>query len=300
MTEAEEVGGEIRRIVILTMRLTSSACYLARRLRGAGPQIVLVSQRRRRIEPGSFAHLLRLRTKYGTLVFLDNLLLEAVKRGAGLAGRIVRSLRGRGSASTTAAPAGFDAPVLREDPGIVREDWLTYVEVDDVNRSPDQDRLRAIAPDLILLAGAPVITKKTIETARVACINPHFGITPDFAGSSSSDWAIFERRCGDIGFTVHLVVPRVDSGPILHQERVTWDPSRPNRFIWPILAQAMYDRLADVALELVRGRRLRATPQGPTRVLPPAGLVVRTLSELRRRECAKRLADRGANATRAS
>jgi hypothetical protein len=295
VTEADEVGGEVRRIAILTMRRTPSACYLARRLRDAGAEIFLVSQRRRRVEPGSWAHLLRLRAKYGVPVFLDNLLLEAAKRAAALAARLLGALRGRRSAGDS----GGAAAALREDPAILQETWLTHVEVDDVNRPPDQDRLRAIEPDLILLAGAPVLSRKTIEIARVACMNPHFGITPDFAGSSASDWAIFEGRCRDIGYTVHLVVPRVDSGPVLRQERVAWDPTRPNREIWPILAQGMYDALADLALDLVRGRRLRAVPQEPTRVLPPAGLVVRLLSELRRRRCAGRTGD-GVSAKRGS
>jgi methionyl-tRNA formyltransferase len=169
--------------------------------------------------------------------------------------------------------------VLRPDPELVHEDWLKLIEVDAVNSKSGREQLRGLEPDLVLLAGAPILRRKTIEIARVACINPHCGITPDFAGSSPFDWAIYERRFEDVGYTVHLVEPTVDSGPILHQERIAWDPSRPNGHLWPILAQGMYDRLAEIVRSLIDGSTLYATPQGPPRVNPPAGLFARLASE---------------------
>ena len=49
-TAPVRVGGvPIRRIVILTVRMEPCASYLARRLRGCGAEIVMVSQRRLKI-----------------------------------------------------------------------------------------------------------------------------------------------------------------------------------------------------------------------------------------------------------
>lgn len=268
MTEPETVavGGEVRRIVILTVGMEACACYLARRLRECGAEIVLVNQRRLKVPPDSWAYFRRLRKRRGFLRALDRFLLHLVKRGA---------RPGPGTSGNPDSPY----PVLRPDPDLAREDWLTVVEVDDINAPMDRDKLRALEPDLILLGGAPILRRKTIETARLACINPHCGITPDYAGSSPFDWAIYEKRFEDVGYTVHLVEPTVDSGPVLYQERIAWDPSRSNGHLWPILAQAMYDRLVQIAEALVAGETLRATPQGPPRVNPPAGLFARLAAE---------------------
>jgi hypothetical protein len=269
-----EIGGPVRRVAVLTTRRDPCACYLARKLSSTGVEILLVSQNALKVEPDSWAYFRRLYRRRGLMVFADNVLLWLVKA-------TVRALR---PSSGEASPA---PPPLRDDPEIAQEDWLTYVETDSINRGPGHERLREFSPDLILLAGAPIVSRRTIGIAGLACINPHCGITPDFAGSSPVDWAIYERRFDDIGYTIHLVVPRVDSGAVLHQERVEWDPSRPNNHLWAILARRMYDRMAEIAGDLIAGKRLPAEPQAPTRVLPPAGLFIRTLAEWRRTRYAK-------------
>lgn len=277
------VGGvPIRRIVILTVRMEPCASYLARRLRDLGPEIVIVSQRRLKVEMDSVAFFRRLFQRRGLRIGLDYLLLHLVKSG-------VRAL---GGAKETEGPPG----VLHRDPDILGEDWLRIMEVDDINRPPDQDLLRELAPDLVLLAGAPILTKKTIGLARVACLNPHCGITPEYAGSSPFDWPIYERHFDAIGYTIHQVVPTVDGGPVLRQERVAWDPEKPNGALWPLLAARMYDALADVTRALVRGEVLEAEPQAGVRVNPPAGLFARLLAENRRRAYARRRAAKDSRA----
>lgn len=282
-----EVGGEIHRIAILTIRLDPCACYLARRLRESGAKIFLVNQLRRTVEPDSLAFFQRLWSRRGFRIALDYFLLFLAKRSVGAVvrlGKVVVGLaRGRrapAEAATTTA--------LQPDPQIVDEDWLHYLEVENVNRSPGIDRLRSLEPDLILLAGAPILSRRTIEVARLACINPHCGITPDYAGSSPLEWPLYEGRYDDIGYTVHLVVPKVDSGPVLWQERVPWDPRKPLRHLSAILTQRMYDKLAEIVLEMVRGKHYVATPQEGTPVKAPAGLFVRVGAELRRMRYARR------------
>lgn len=281
-----EVGGEIRRIAILTTGLHPCAGYLARRLRTSGAAIAVVNQRRLPIDLDSPAFFFRLLKKRGPLVALDCFLLFLVKRGAGAARAVARLGR------TPADPPDAPAACLRPDPGIATEPWITFLEVENVNRDADRARLAAWQPDLVLLAGAPILSRRTIETASIACINAHCGITPDYAGSSPYDWPLVDGRYDDIGYTVHQVVPKVDSGPILWQERVPWDPGRPLRHLSPILTQKMYDRMADLVLEMAAGKRLPLTPQRVNRPRPPAGLFVRLYAEMRRvRYAARRRRD---------
>jgi formyl transferase-like protein len=270
-----EVGGTIRRIAIVTIRENSCAAYLARSLKDCGAEIAFVNQTRLKVELRSAAYFGRLLRKRGVLSAADNLLLY----GAFLAREMLR----RGEA----APDDPEHPVMREDPALRGESWLRFEDVEDINGEAGRRVLEGIAPDLVLLGGAPILGRRAIAMARVACLNPHCGIVPRYAGGSPFDWAIYERRFEDIGYTIHLVDPVVDSGPILHQERVPWDPALPNQHLWPVLAQAMYDKLAEIAREMVRGRRFTATPQPPARVLPPAGLVARSIAEMRRRAYAR-------------
>jgi hypothetical protein len=291
-----EVRGDVRRIAILTVRREPCACYLARRFRDSGAEVFLVSQRRLKVEHDTPAYYRRLWNRRGPLVAADAVLLFAARSATkvavgGLRGA-KRLLGGSGGDEGARTRTIFrtEVPVLREDPDIVNEDWLTYLEVDNINSKADRGRLEALEPDLILLAGAPILSRRTIRVARVACMNPHCGITPEYAGSSPIDRAIYERRFDHIGYTVHLVVPTVDAGPVIHQERIDWDPARGIGHLWPILAQKMYDKLADLSLELMAGRALTAVPQTDVRVNPPAGLAVRTLGELRRIAYARRRA----------
>ena len=272
-----EVGGTIRRIAIITIRENPCASYLARRLSDCGASIAYVNQTHLKVEARSAAYFARLWRRRGALTALDNLLLY----GAYLARKVLRPARPENA-------EGGSLPAFAPDPALRKESWLRFVEVEDVNSDEGRRVLEGLDPDLILLAGAPILSRKTIALARVACLNPHCGIVPRYAGGSPSDWAIYERRYEDVGYTIHLVDPIVDSGPILHQERIRWDPTRPNAHLWFVLAQAMYDRLAEIARELVAGRRLQAIPQPKARVLPPAGLIVRSIAEMRRRDYARK------------
>jgi hypothetical protein len=263
----------VRRIAVVTIRREPCACWLARRLAGCGAEVWLVSQSRMRVETDSWAYFRRFRARYGLRLALDYLLLFLVKTALGWTRRAGR-------------PGGV--PVLDARRDIGPDEGIRLLEIDDINRGPGHAAFAGLEPDLVLLAGAPVLGRAAIGVARLACINPHCGITPAYAGGSPFDWAIHERRFDDIGYTIHLVVPVVDAGPVLVQERIAWDPQRPNGQLWPILAQAMYERLAAIALALARGAALEAVALGPARVLPPAGLCARLLAEARRRAYARR------------
>jgi len=282
-----EVGGEVRRIVILTVGLHPCAAYLARELRDSGAEIYLVNQSRLAVEPGSRAYFRRLLSRRGWWVTLDNLLLLMVK---GVGRRVASMVRRVRASSNPSEFHDVTTPALRPHPEIADESWLQYVEATNVNKNPDRERLAGIRPDLILLAGAPILTRRTIALANVACINPHCGITPEYAGSSPIEWPVSLGRYTDIGYTVHLVIPKVDSGPVLWQERVSWDPRLSLGHVSYLLTQHMYDKVVEIAREMIQGKSFVAAPQGKGRVRPPAGLCVRLIAEARRIRYARKQA----------
>jgi hypothetical protein len=285
------VGGEIRRVAILTVRDEPCACYLARQLADSGVELLFLSQQRLKIEPGTVPYYRRLFRRRGLANALDNLLLDAAKSGVRRLARLVPAVRrvsaGHGSAAAGVVSAPL-APALRPDPALPTESWLRYERIEDINGRADRERLVSFEPDLLLLGGAPVLGRRVIRVPTVACLNAHCGITPLYAGSTPFDRAILESHFEDIGYTIHLVVPKVDGGPVLEQVRVAWDPRKPNGALWPMLAQAMYDRLAALSRRLIAGEVLEARRQSDVRVQPPAGLFVRLRAERNRRRYARR------------
>lgn len=281
--DSVEIAGDIRRVAIVTLGLEPWAAYLARRIAATGVEVAIVSQPSLAIRQGSAAYFKRLLRKRGLLTTIDGMMLEGLKRAVAL----VKGRRGP-------APPDPDHPypLFRPDPEAFELENVTVIEVANVNSKDGRAKLRAFEPDLMVLAGAPILFRRTIEIARVACINPHCGITPDFAGWSPFDRAIYEGRFDDIGYTIHQVVPKVDAGPVLHQERVPWDVTRSSAQLWPLLAQAMYDKIVEIVAELAAGGSRTATSQSRVRVVAPAGLFVRIVGEWKRRRHASALARR--------
>jgi hypothetical protein len=267
-----KVGGKVQRVAIITVRRNPWAYYLARRLRPTGAEIFLFSQAGFRVERNSIKYFARLLRNRGLLVCVDAFLLY-------VAAFTVRLLQ---TGWRRISWLGHPSKPRSKNQTSSEETWLRTVDVSNINDARARNLLRATEPDLILLAGAPILSGHTIDIARVACLNPHGGITPRYAGYHAFHWAIYENRFQDVGFTIHLVVPQVDSGPIIYQERIDWDISRVIGGIWPVLRQRMYGKLADIAVDIIDGKRFCALPQIDVRVLPPAGLFVHTVAELKR------------------
>jgi hypothetical protein len=289
------IRGEVKRVAIITLRLQPSACYLARRLRRSGVEIFLFDQRSSACPYNSGKFFWRLLRKRGLYCCVDNMLLYLADIQRRCVGRGLRYIRARladpqarqdySMARQRLESRGLP-PVLRSDCDVIEEPWLNYIPVANINSRSDQAKVEAVGPDLVLLAGAPYVTVRTTNLARIAALNPHCGLSPDFAGNSPSIWANYERRFNDIGFTIHVVNATLDGGPIIDQERVEWEKTARISSLWPILAQRMYDRLIDITNGLIAGKEYKALAQRNTTVRPPAGLITKTIAEYRRQRFA--------------
>lgn len=82
--------------------------------------------------------------------------------------------------------------------------------------------LRALQPDLLVLAGADIVPAAVIDVPRLGTINPHYGLLPAYRGMNVTEWSVFH---GDpVGVTVHLVDAGIDTGDILLQEEIPVEP----------------------------------------------------------------------------
>lgn len=288
------VSGQVRRVAILTVMKDPYIYYVADHLRDTGVEVRIFNQTNLKVRMGSWAHFKRLRKNRGLRVAADVMAYRLARTSVM---SVMRLLRGKpktssmGNSTQQAWSMASYPPAVRESvESLAGGDWPPVTDVVNINRPPGQDALIEWAPDLLILAGAPIVSKTTIAAASVACLNAHCGITPDYCGSSPVEWAIYERRFEDVGYTVHVVEPAVDAGPIIHQERVPWDASRRSSAAMQVIGLAMYDRLLKVCHRLIAGEAVPTMPQAKPRSMPPAGLLVRLLADRRRKAYARRQA----------
>jgi methionyl-tRNA formyltransferase len=96
------------------------------------------------------------------------------------------------------------------------EDILHQVE--SANSQEVIDRLKEINPDVVVVNGTRIISKKVLQAVDIPFINTHTGITPRYRGVHGGYWALVQRDAEHCGVTVHLVDPGIDTGDILYQK----------------------------------------------------------------------------------
>lgn len=124
------------------------------------------------------------------------------------------------------------------------------------------DRFRAWAPDILLLAGAPILPQVLLDIPKRTPINIHHGIAPEYRGESCLFWALAREDWGNVGITVHRAVPRLDRGPVLVHAHVALDPRDTPASIAAKMAE-LGGRVVPDLLEAMEAGRLRGAAQGP-------------------------------------
>lgn len=92
--------------------------------------------------------------------------------------------------------------------------------LDSVN-SPEAIRIiEEMKPDLIVVNGTRILSKKLLAAAPCKIMNIHAGITPGYRGVHGMYWALVNKDPENAGVTVHLVDAGVDTGHIIAQKRI--------------------------------------------------------------------------------
>ncbi len=125
--------------------------------------------------------------------------------------------------------------------------------VNSVNDEQVQQLLQQWQPDLVVVNGTRIISKKILGSVSCRFINTHAGITPRYRGVHGTYWALVNNDAANSGVTVHLVDAGIDTGGILYQTTVV--PTRADNFVTypllqlaagiPLLVRAVEDALAE-------------------------------------------------------
>lgn len=106
--------------------------------------------------------------------------------------------------------------------------------VESVNSESSITLLKKINPDIIVVNGTRIISKKVLNSINCKFINIHAGITPKYRGVHGTYWALVNDDIKNSGVTVHFVDSGIDTGNIINQASVI--PKKEDNFsTYPLL-----------------------------------------------------------------
>lgn len=101
---------------------------------------------------------------------------------------------------------------------------MEILEVEDINSELVREFILMKDPQLVVVSGAPLLNEKIIEASEGKIINLHPGYAPQYRGRYGSFWPIFNKEPHLVGTTIHFIDKGIDTGPILIQQRVEFEP----------------------------------------------------------------------------
>jgi folate-dependent phosphoribosylglycinamide formyltransferase PurN len=109
----------------------------------------------------------------------------------------------------------------------------TY-RVSSVNEDACLKAINLLQPDIIVVNGTRIISKKILQSTNAVFVNMHVGITPYYRGSHGGYWALRNNDAANFGTTIHLIDAGVDTGAVLKQ--VFTKPDKQDNFTtYPVL-----------------------------------------------------------------
>lgn len=98
-----------------------------------------------------------------------------------------------------------------------------------VNDTSCLELLQSLQPDVVLVNGTRIISKKILQCVDAVFINSHVGITPQYRGVHGGYWALVNNDKENCGVTIHIVDSGIDTGSILKQAAIF--PGKKDNFI---------------------------------------------------------------------
>lgn len=125
-----------------------------------------------------------------------------------------------------------------------------FPEIRDIDRkqinSPDTaDLLNSYAPDVLIVAGGPLLSPAIFEVPRLGAVNVHYGIAPNYRGEHTLFWPLYRRDFDHLGVTLHYIDRGVDTGRILAQGFPALDPQTDEADLWARCSRLTAEMLAD-------------------------------------------------------
>jgi methionyl-tRNA formyltransferase len=127
-------------------------------------------------------------------------------------------------------------------------------KVSSVNDEECMTAILLLQPDIVIVNGTRIISKKILQSTNAVFINMHVGITPQYRGSHGGYWAVRSNDVEHFGTTIHVVDAGVDTGAVIKQ--VFIKPEKQDNFAtYPVLQTAIgIEALREVLPDIVAGK----------------------------------------------
>ena len=160
-------------------------------------------------------------------------------------------------------------PALETLPALARRHGATLVETGDINGTETLDRLRAYAPDVLVVVNFDqILQPAAIAIPRLGAINIHPSLLPDLRGPCPVFWALAEGRTTS-GATVHRIEDaRIDAGSILRRAEQPIDARKSVAEINTALFLAGASALGEALEDVSSGRAVGPPAAGRYRGFP--------------------------------
>jgi folate-dependent phosphoribosylglycinamide formyltransferase PurN len=136
--------------------------------------------------------------------------------------------------------------------------------VNSINDETCLHTIRTLKPDIIIVNGTRIISKKILQSTNAIFVNMHVGITPFYRGSHGGYWALRNKDIENFGTTIHLIDAGVDTGEIIKQ--VFIKPGKADNFAtYPVLQAAIgIAALKEVLQSIITGthKTIKHTEKG--------------------------------------
>lgn len=121
--------------------------------------------------------------------------------------------------------------------------------------------LNKIAPDIIIVNGTRIISKKVLDAVPSIFMNMHVGITPGYRGVHGAYWALVNNDSSNAGVTIHYVDQGIDTGKVIAQGAIEIT-KRENFATYPYLQTAKGLTLMLEAINnLKEGKKIESFPK---------------------------------------
>lgn len=127
------------------------------------------------------------------------------------------------------------------------------LKVSSINEEGCLKVIQVLQPDIIVVNGTRIITKKILQSTHAVFVNMHVGITPHYRGSHGGYWALRNKDDEQFGTTIHIIDAGVDTGAVIKQ--VFIEPDNTDNFTtYPVLQTAIgIDALKEVLTNMLAG-----------------------------------------------
>jgi len=146
---------------------------------------------------------------------------------------------------------------------IINENLLDLTEIPNekinavtsVNSETTITLLKNLNPDIVIVNGTRIISKKVLSSINCKFINTHAGITPKYRGVHGTYWALVSNDIENSGVTVHFVDTGIDTGNIINQAYVI--PTKKDNFsTYPLLQLSEGLKILNIAIQDIIDNKL--------------------------------------------